>query len=196
MGSERVGSSCARWLLAAAGAAAIALGSAAWGGAGAGAAGRTGAGRLQGTVVLAARHARHARHGPRMPVVGNAFDLSREPVIHAMKTKPPTKLEVRNLVVGTGASVRGSSTVRVMYVGANYRTGKVFTQVTWTDRRPTTFPLSGVVRGFAEGLVGMKVGGRREIVIPPKLGYGNTSSGPIKPGETLVFVVDLKGVKG
>ena len=192
MGRLRMGSSRARWLLAGAAGAGIALGIA-WSGAGAGASGSAGAGRLQGTVVLAALH---PRHGPRLPVVGNAFDLSREPVIHATKGKPPTKLEVRNLVVGTGASVKGSSTVRVMYVGANYRTGKIFTQVTWTDRRPTTFPLSGVVRGFAEGLVGMKVGGRREIVIPPKLGYGNTSSGPIKADETLVFVVDLKGVKG
>ena len=53
------------------------------------------------------------------------------------------------------------------------------------------FPLSGVVPGFAQGIVGMKIGGRREIVIPPSLGYGAQGSGPIGPNETLVFVVDL-----
>jgi len=144
-------------------------------------------------------HAHHKRHGrrhagPRMPVVTNATDLSLEPVVHRSRGKPPTTLEVKDLVVGTGAAVTMSSTVSVVYVGANYRTGKDFTQATWTSGHPTTFPLSGVVRGFAQGLVGMRVGGRREIVIPPRLGYGDHHYGPIEPGETLVFVVDLKGV--
>jgi hypothetical protein len=193
MGVQRVGWPRARWVLAGAAGAAIVLGSVGWAGGAAGASGHSPAGQFEGAT---ARGARHPEHGPKLPFVGNATNLSREPVIHAMKGKPPTKLEVKNLVVGTGATVKATSTVKVLYVGANYKTGKVFTQVTWIDKRPTAFPLSGVVRGFAEGLVGMKVGGRREIVIPPKLGYGNTSSGPIKPDETLVFVVDLKGVSG
>ena len=129
-------------------------------------------------------------------MVGHAKDLKVEPVVHGSKGKPPRKLEVKNLVLGTGATVKSSSTVSVVYVGANYKTGKDFTQATWTSKQTAAFPLSGVVPGFAEGLVGMKVGGRREIVIPPKLGYGDRSYGPIKANETLVFVVDLKGLKG
>jgi FKBP-type peptidyl-prolyl cis-trans isomerase len=164
-----------------------------WGGGAAWAVGRSPADSAQGKSASAARE---AQHRSKLPVIGNATNLAREPVVHATKGKPPSKLEVRDLVVGTGAKVSASSTVRVMYVGANYKTGKVFTQLTWTQRRPTSFPLSGVVPGFAEGLLGMKVGGRREIVIPPKLGYGDESTGPITANETLVFVVDLKGVSG
>jgi FKBP-type peptidyl-prolyl cis-trans isomerase len=138
----------------------------------------------------------HKHPARKLPVIGNPTNLDLEPVVHASKGKPPKKLEVKNLVAGTGATVNSSSTVSVVYVGANYRTGKDFTQTTWTSKRATTFPLSGVVRGFAEGLLGMKVGGRREIVIPPSLGYGDHNYGPIKAGETLVFVVDLKAVSG
>jgi peptidylprolyl isomerase len=66
----------------------------------------------------------------------------------------------------------------------------------WKSGQPAPFPLNGVVPGFAQGIVGMKVGGRREIVIPPALGYGSTGSPPaVAPNETLVFVVDLVGVR-
>jgi len=139
-----------------------------------------------------------AKRHPKFPRIGNATNLNREPVVHATKGKPPKKLELRDLVVGTGAVVKSTSTVSVFYVGANYKTGEYFTQGPWTTKKPkpTSFPLSGVITGFAEGLIGMKVGGRREIVIPPKLGYGKQGTGPIAPNETLVFVVDLKGVTG
>lgn len=172
---------------------AVLLVGAAWGGGSAAAASRTGAGRHLGDHVVARSH-RH--HGPKLPVIGNATNLEREPVVHRSKGRPPKKLEVKDLVEGTGATVTMSSTVRVVYVGANYRTGKDFTKATWASKRATTFPLTGVVRGFAEGLVGMKVGGRREIVIPPKLGYGDKNYGSVKANETLVFVVDLKAVSG
>ncbi len=138
----------------------------------------------------------HKHHAPRLPEIGNATTMSAEPVVHATKGPRPRRLEVKNLVVGTGAAVTRASTVTVKYVGANYATGKDFTAATWTSGRATTFPLSGVIPGFAEGLVGMKVGGRREIVIPPRLGYGRSAQGPITANETLVFVVDLEGVKG
>ncbi len=131
----------------------------------------------------------------KLPVIGNATNLEREPIVHATKGKPPKKLEVKNLVVGTGAIVKKSDTVSVLYVGANYKTGKDFTQGTWEEKAPVTFGLDDVVKGFAEGLIGMRVGGRREIVIPPALGYDDEGTGPIKPDETLVFVVDLKGVR-
>lgn len=139
--------------------------------------------------------AKHHARGPKLPEIGHAKDLHKEPVVHATKGKAPGRLEVKDLVVGTGAKVTAASTVAVVYVGANYATGKDFTQATWTSHHATTFPLSSVVRGFAKGLIGMKMGGRREIVIPPKLGYDATY-GPIKKNETLVFVVDLRAVKG
>ncbi|HTX62296.1 MAG TPA: FKBP-type peptidyl-prolyl cis-trans isomerase [Acidimicrobiales bacterium] len=163
-----------------------------WCGGGAGAATRSG---MNGSTARAWDVA-HDEDRSVLPVIGNATDLKREPVVHASKGKPPTKVEVKDLVRGTGATVKSSSTVSVFYVGANYTTGKDFTQATWTSKRATTFPLSGVIPGFAEGLIGMKVGGRREIVIPSSLGYGDHSTGPIKANETLVFVVDLKGVSG
>lgn len=137
----------------------------------------------------------HGRHHA-LPVIGHAKDLSAEPVVHAGRGKPPKRLLVRNLVVGHGATATASSVVEVKYVGANFRNGRDFTAQTWTSGHATTFPLRGVIPGFAKGLVGMRVGGRREIVIPPKLGYQNHAQGPITANETLVFVVDLVGVKG
>lgn len=130
------------------------------------------------------------------PAVAQATDQDVEPVISPGTAPPPSKLVVVNLVTGTGATASASSTVEVKYVGADYTTGTDFTSSTWTADRPATFSLHGVVPGFAEGITGMKVGGRREIVIPPSLGYGPTGQSPaIKPNETLVFVVDLVGIK-
>jgi FKBP-type peptidyl-prolyl cis-trans isomerase len=87
-----------------------------------------------------------------------------------------------------------SNTVKVQYVGALYTTGKVF-DASWTDSGPTSFPLSGVIPGFKDAIIGMKVGGRREIVIPPAFGYGAAGQPPTIPGNaTLVFVIDLLGV--
>jgi peptidylprolyl isomerase len=105
-------------------------------------------------------------------------------------------LVTKDLVVGTGPVAKTTSTVVVKYVGASYTTGTDFTSSTWSTGQPATFSLSQVVPGFKEGIVGMKVGGRREIVIPSALGYGKRGSPPaIKPTEALVFVVDLQAVK-
>ena len=135
----------------------------------------------------------HVHRGP-IPFVVHAKTLKVEPVIRADKAKPPKKVLVKNLVAGTGAAATATSTVTVKYVGANYKTGKVFTVATWQSGQATSFTLHRVVPGFSSGLVGMKVGGRREIVIPSKYGYGKAHAGPIKPYETLVFVVDLEAV--
>ena len=117
-----------------------------------------------------------------------------EPVISAGSPPPPTSLVAKDLVVGTGAEASASSTVLVQYVGAAYSTGKVFDS-SWQRGQPLSFSLSGVVPGFAQGIEGMKVGGRRVIVIPPALGYGAAGEPPvIAANETLVFVVDLKSV--
>jgi peptidylprolyl isomerase len=97
--------------------------------------------------------------------------------------------------VGTGATAVATDTVQVQYVGADYTNGRDFDS-SWSRGQPSTFPLNGVVPGFAQGIVGMKVGGRREIVIPPALGYGSTGQPPaVSPNETLVFVVDLLAIQ-
>jgi peptidylprolyl isomerase len=130
------------------------------------------------------------------PAVAGATDLTKEPTISAGAQPAPTTLQTRDLVVGTGATAAATSTVTIHYVGANYADGKDF-DASWTDPGgPTaTFSLTNTVHGFAQGIAGMKVGGRREIVIPPSLGYGAQANGPISANETLVFVVDLLAVK-
>lgn len=130
-----------------------------------------------------------------LPEVSNAGDLSAEPVPAAGHAPAPTRLEGRDLVVGSGTAAAATSSVKVQYVGANYADGKVF-DASWTRGAAATFPLNGVIPGFAQGIVGMKVGGRREIVIPPALGYGAQGQPPaVGPGETLVFVIDLLAVQ-
>jgi peptidylprolyl isomerase len=129
------------------------------------------------------------------PAVSNAANLHAEPVIAAGSGTPPTSVETKDLLVGTGAVATSSSTVVVQYVGANFTDGKVFDS-SWQRGQAATFPLSGVIPGFEQGIVGMKVGGRREILIPPKDGYGSAGSPPqVGPNETLVFVVDLVSVQ-
>ncbi len=102
------------------------------------------------------------------PAVTGATDVKVEPVIGPGSAPPPTSLETKDLVVGTGPAAVASSTVDVFYVGANYTNGKVFDDTPWRQRQAAPFPLSGVVPGFGQGIVGMKVGGRREIVIPAR----------------------------
>jgi len=131
----------------------------------------------------------------QIPAVANATNLKTAPVVSAGTPPPPTSLLTKDLVVGTGTEASASSTVVVQYVGANYADGKVFDS-SWQRGAAATFPLSGVIPGFAQGIVGMKVGGRRVIVIPAALGYGAAGSPPAVAGnETLVFVVDLVSVK-
>ncbi|MGO9457717.1 MAG: FKBP-type peptidyl-prolyl cis-trans isomerase [Acidimicrobiales bacterium] len=130
------------------------------------------------------------------PAVADPTNLQVQPVISPGTPPPPSKLVTKDLVIGSGTEATTSSTVVVKYVGADFTTGTDFTSGTWTSNQPASFPLSTVVPGFREGIVGMKVGGRREIVIPSSLGYGTRGSPPtIKPNEALVFVVDLQAVK-
>jgi peptidylprolyl isomerase len=118
------------------------------------------------------------------------------------KVKPPAGAAPKQLVIndleeGTGAEAKAGDEITVQYVGANFKTGKEFDS-SWSRNEPFTFTLGEgfVIPGWEEGFEGMKVGGRRELVIPPDLGYGSTGSPPaIPPNETLVFVVDLEAVK-
>jgi peptidylprolyl isomerase len=129
-----------------------------------------------------------------LPAVTNATNLQAKPSIAAGKPPAPTTLKTQDLVVGSGAVASSpAQTVSVRYVGVNYADGKEFDS-SWSDasNQPATFQLSGVIQGFGEGIIGMKVGGRRLMVIPPSLGYGAQGQPPaVGPNETLVFVVDL-----
>ena len=131
---------------------------------------------------------------PGLPAVAQGTDLQQTPVVGVGLGAPEPTLVTRDLVEGDGAVAGLRDTVRIQYVGALYNTGKVFDS-TWGRRaEPATFPLSGVVPGFAQGIAGMHVGGRRQIVIPPDLGYGARANGPIPGDSTLVFVVDLLAI--
>ncbi|WP_131746845.1 FKBP-type peptidyl-prolyl cis-trans isomerase [Frankia sp. Cppng1_Ct_nod] len=135
-----------------------------------------------------------ARAGGAAPAVTGAANLSAKPTVAAGSGAPPTKLVTKDLVVGTGATASSQSTVSVQYVGVLWAGGKEFDS-SWDRGQAAVFPLNGVIPGFQQGIDGMKIGGRREIVIPPDLGYGARAQGPIPGGSTLVFVVDLVGVQ-
>jgi peptidylprolyl isomerase len=130
-----------------------------------------------------------------MPAItANATAVDKEPTVAKGTGPAPTNLMIRDIVVGTGKTVVPSDSVNVRYLGALYDDGTVFDASWKSGSAPVPFPLSGVVPGFAGGIVGMKIGGRREIVIPSFLGYGPEGGGPIPPNATLVFVVDLVSI--
>jgi peptidylprolyl isomerase len=119
--------------------------------------------------------------------------LSTEPTIKVPKGAAPTTLVKTDLVTGTGAVAVSGDTITVNYVGALYRAGKVF-DASWL--RKQTFPVQlgvgAVIAGWDQGLVGMRVGGRRELIIPPALAYKAAGRPPTIPANaTLIFVVDL-----
>jgi peptidylprolyl isomerase len=108
----------------------------------------------------------------------------------------PKKLEETDLVEGSGAEAKAGDEVTVQYVGVGYDSGEQF-DASWDRGEPFTFNLGGgeVIKGWDQGVAGMKVGGRRELIIPPNLAYGPTGAPPaIGPNETLIFVIDLVSV--
>jgi peptidylprolyl isomerase len=119
--------------------------------------------------------------------------LSKEPHVTPPSGPPPTKLVTKELITGTGTEAKTGDAVAVNYVGALYHSGKVF-DASWKRNEPFPFTLGKgqVIPGWEQGVVGMKVGGRRELIIPAALAYGAKGSPPtIPPNEPLVFVVDL-----
>jgi peptidylprolyl isomerase len=116
-----------------------------------------------------------------------------KPKVTVPKGAPPKKLEVRDIEAGTGAEAKAGDEVTVQYVGVNYKTGKEF-DASWDRGEPFIFQLGAgmVIPGWDQGVEGMKVGGRRELIIPPELAYGPQGQPPeIGPNETLIFVIDL-----
>jgi FKBP-type peptidyl-prolyl cis-trans isomerase len=122
--------------------------------------------------------------------------LSKEPKVTPPSGPAPAKLETKELIAGTGAEAKAGDTVTVNYVGVLYKGGKEF-NASWETKEPFTFVLGKgqVIKGWDQGIPGMKVGGRRELIIPAALAYGATGSPPKIPANApLVFVVDLLSV--
>ena len=115
------------------------------------------------------------------------------PTITAPTGDAPTDLIAQDVIVGSGTEVVATSTLTVHYTLMKWSDGSIL-ESSWTSGAPATFPLSGVIQGWQQGLLGAKVGGRRLLVIPADLGYGPNGSGPIGPNETLIFVVDIIAV--
>jgi peptidylprolyl isomerase len=107
--------------------------------------------------------------------------------------EPPTSLEITDIWEGEGAVAEAGDMVRVHYVGVAFSTGEEF-DASWNRGDPLAFRLGGgqVIAGWDQGIQGMRVGGRRQLVIPADLAYGDRGAGSaIAPGETLIFVCDL-----
>ena len=123
--------------------------------------------------------------------------LGEKPTIPRPEGEPPTELVKRDIVKGDGKTARSGDNVTVQYVGVNHSNGAEF-DASWNAGQPFTFTLGSgqVIPGWDEGVAGMKVGGRRQLTIPPDQAYGEMGSPPaIGPNETLVFVIDLEKVE-
>lgn len=128
---------------------------------------------------------------------GSATAKKTKPKVTVPKGAPPKKLEIEDLTEGSGAEAKAGDGVTVQYVGVGYESGEEF-DASWDRGEPFTFSLGAgeVIPGWDQGVEGMKVGGRRELTIPPDLAYGEAGSPPaIGPNETLIFVVDLLAVE-
>ncbi len=125
-------------------------------------------------------------------------DVKTKPKIPTPSGTPPTKLGVIDVVKGKGRAAKPGDALTMQYVGVSWSTGQEF-DASWDRGQPFKFQLGAgmVIPGWDQGLVGIKPGGRRELVIPPDLGYGPQGQPPaIGPNETLVFVVDAVKVRG
>jgi peptidylprolyl isomerase len=123
--------------------------------------------------------------------------MPEKPEIDFPEGPPPTSLQVEDLTEGDGAEATEGRTVSVHYVGVAHSSGEEF-DASYNRGEPLAFRLGvgQVISGWDQGVQGMKVGGRRRLVIPPHLAYGDRGAGGvIKPGETLIFVVDLLAVR-
>lgn len=117
-----------------------------------------------------------------------------KPMIEHPDGEPPADLKIDDIVVGEGAEAKPGDTVVVHYVGVEFHSGEEF-DASWNRGATVEFPLQGLIQGWQEGIPGMKVGGRRQLTIPPHKAYGPTGSGHQLSGKTLIFVIDLLGVR-
>jgi peptidylprolyl isomerase len=123
------------------------------------------------------------------------YDRTR-PEIEFPGENPPEELVIEDLVEGSGQAVQAGDQVSCHYLGVAWSTGAEF-DASWNRGQPLDFQVGvgQVIKGWDDGLLGMKLGGRRRLEIPPHLAYGDRGAGgEIGPGETLIFVVDLVGI--
>lgn len=127
-----------------------------------------------------------------LPAISGA--KGSKPTISAPVGSPPSTLQKSDIYVGDGKEANDSSILEVHYTLMVWSSGTLV-ESSWDSGQTATFPLSGVIAGWQQGIPGMKEGGRRLLVIPPDLGYGSQGAGgAIGPNETLIFVVDLISV--
>jgi peptidylprolyl isomerase len=131
---------------------------------------------------------------PFFSVGGLASEDMTKPEIDFPDGPPPSELVIEDLVVGDGAEAVPGGNVEVHYLGVEYDTGEEFDS-SWNRGQTIEFPLRGLIQGWQDGIPGMKVGGRRKLVIPPALAYGPAGSGHRLSGKTLIFVIDLVGTR-
>jgi peptidylprolyl isomerase len=116
-----------------------------------------------------------------------------KPEIEFYEGPEPTELVIIDIEEGTGAAAASGSTVDVHYLGVDFESGEEFDS-SWSRGQSINFPLASLIKGWQEGIPGMKVGGRRQIIAPPHLAYGPAGGGHRLSGRTLIFVIDLLGV--
>lgn len=115
-----------------------------------------------------------------------------KPEIEFPEGPAPSEIVIEDVVVGTGDEAAASSKVKVHYLGVEHDSGEEFDS-SWSRGEPIDFPLSALIQGWQVGIPGMKVGGRRKLVIPPAQAYGTSGMHPLA-GKTLIFIIDLLGV--
>ncbi len=127
-----------------------------------------------------------------LPTVSD--NAGAKPTISKPEGTAPTTLVTKDIIEGSGPAAVATSTMTVHYTLLTWSKGEVV-ESSWDSGSPATFPLANVIAGWQQGIPGMKVGGRRLLVIPSDLGYGAQGAGDaIGPNETLVFVVDVIGI--
>lgn len=123
---------------------------------------------------------------------GDMTDRTK-PEFDAPTGPAPAELVTRDLIEGDGAEAKPGDTVTVHYAGVEFDSGEEFDS-SWGRGETIQFPLRGLIQGWQDGIPGMKVGGRRELVIPPHLAYGPVGGGHFLSGKTLIFIIDLVAV--
>jgi peptidylprolyl isomerase len=116
--------------------------------------------------------------------------VTSKPEIEFPDGPAPTELVIKDLVVGEGDEAKPGAVVDVHYLGVEYDTGEEFDS-SWKRGESISFPLRGLIQGWQDGIPGMRVGGRRQLTIPPEQAYGPAGSGHQLSGKTLIFVIDL-----
>jgi peptidylprolyl isomerase len=121
-------------------------------------------------------------------------NAQNKPEIEFVDGPAPEELVITDIRVGDGPEAQAGSTVNVHYLGVDFESGEEFDS-SWNRGQSITFPLASLVKGWQEGIPGMRVGGRRQLVVPPQLAYGPAGGGHRLSGRTLIFVIDLLGVQ-